>query len=132
MSDNQKSKIDSWIEETEKIKVPTKAPSRRTYDDKLVAFIDILGVTDLVQDKDDAEEVLTMMSQIQTYVKTECNTLVVNQKLDYIQIGDGFVIVTGLRQINRLCKILSIIQWRTLVDSKMLLRGAITAGCVFR
>ena len=122
--------IFEWIEETEKIEVPVSIPRRRTYDDRLVAFIDILGVTDLVQDRDDAEEILTLMSQIQTYVKNECNVLVASNKLDYIQIGDGFVIVTGLRQINRLCKILSSIQWRTLMDSKMLLRGAITAGRV--
>lgn len=130
MSEIEKPIIIEWIEEAEKIKVPTKAPLRRTYDDKLVAFIDILGVTTLAKDKYDAEKVLNIMSQVQTYVRTECYVLVADQKLDYIQIGDGFVIVTGLRQINRLCKILSSIQWRTLIESKMLLRGVITAGRV--
>jgi len=123
-------KITEWIEEAEKIKVPTKAPIRRRYDDKLVAFIDILGITDLAKDKDNAEKVLNIMSQTQAYVSNACYRLVAKRKLDYIQLGDGFVIVTSLRQINQLCKILSIIQWRTLIESKMLLRGVITAGRV--
>jgi hypothetical protein len=131
MGETQKTKIIEWIEEAKEIKVPTKALPRRTYDEKLVAFIDILGMSDLVSDtSDNAEEILTMMSEIQTHVKTECDELVAKHKLDYIQLGDGFVIVTDLRQINRLCKILSNIQWHTLIYSKMLLRGALTAGRV--
>jgi hypothetical protein len=131
MDETKKPKVIKWIEEAEEIKVPTRAAPRRTYDEKLVAYIDILGMSDLVSDtSDNAEEILTMMAEIQTYVKTECGELVAKHKLDYIQIGDGFVIVTDLRQINRLCRILANIQWRTLVYSKMLLRGAITAGRV--
>lgn len=131
MGETQKTKITEWIEEAEKIEVPTEALPRRTYDEKLVAFIDILGMSDLVSDtSDNAEEILTMMSEIQTHVKTECDELIAKHKLDYIQLGDGFVIVTDLRQINRLCRILSSIQWRTLIYSKMLLRGALTAGRV--
>lgn len=130
MNETPEPKIYEWIEETERIEVPTKAPLPRQYDDRLVAFIDILGVTDLAKDDNRAEEVLTIVSQVRTYVIAECNQLFLNRKLDYIQIGDGFVIVTGLRQINRLCRILSSIQWRTLIESKMLLRGVITAGRV--
>lgn len=129
MGDIEKPIILEWIEEAEKIKVPAEARPR-AYDDKLVAFIDILGLTDLAKEEELAEIVLTIMSQIQTYVRTECSALVNDHKLDYIQIGDGFVIVTGLRQINRLCAILSTIQWRSLFGSRVLLRGAITAGRV--
>lgn len=130
MGKTQKSRIDEWIEETERIEVPSKVPLPRKYDDRLVAFIDILGITDLAKDDDRAEEVLNIMSKVRTYVIAECNELFLEGKLDYIQIGDGFVIVTRLRQINQMCKILSFIQWRTLIESKTLLRGVLTAGRV--
>jgi len=130
MNETPKPKIHEWIEETERLEVPTKAPPPREYDVKLVAFIDILGVSDLAKDDNRAEEVLTIMSQVRTYVAAGCHELVLKGELDYIQIGDGFVIVAGLRQINRLCNILSSIQWRTLIESRTLLRGVITAGRV--
>lgn len=132
MSETERPRIVDWIEQAEKIEVPTKALPRRTYDERLVAFIDILGMTDLVQDKThDAEEIFTIMAGIQKYVGIECDELVANHKLDYIQIGDGFFIVTGLELINRLCEILSTVQWHTLIYSKMLIRGALTAGRVY-
>ena len=131
MDETQKSKISDWIAEAEKIKVPSKAAPRRTYDEGLVAFIDILGMTDLVQDKKrDAEDILTIMAAIQKHVGIECDKLAADNKLDYIPIGDGFIIVTGLGLINQLCEILSGVQWRTLIYSKMLMRGALTAGRV--
>jgi len=131
MGETQRPRIDEWIEQAERIEVPTKAVPRRTYDERLVAFIDILGMTDLVQDKThDAEEIFAIMAGIQKFVGIECDELVANQKLDYIQIGDGFVIVTELGLINRLCKILSTVQWHALIYSKMLIRGALTAGRV--
>ncbi len=130
MKGNKKPIVFDWIAETEKIEVPSKAPLPRGYDDRLVAFIDILGISDLAEDDDRAEEVLNTMSKVRTYVIAECNELFLAGKLDYIQIGDGFVIVTRLRQINRLCKILSFIQWQTLIESKTLLRGVLTAGRV--
>lgn len=131
MDKTQKEVIDKWIEETDKIIVPTTIRQRRTYDEKLVAFIDILGMADLMKDnKLDAEEILTILGEIQKCVETECAKLIAAQKLDLLHIGDGFIIVTGLRQINRLCEILSTVQWRTLVYSRMLIRGALTAGRV--
>jgi len=130
MGETQKPRILDWIEEAEKIGVPPEAPPRRAYDEKVVAFIDILGMTDLVRDKErhDAEEILTIMGQVQKYVSTECEELIKNYEAIVLQLGDGFVIVAELDCINRLCKILSTVQWQALVYSHRLLRGALTAG----
>lgn len=129
MDETQKPKIIEWIEQFEKIEGPPQALPRRAYKENLVAFIDVLGMTDLVQEKKyDAEKILTTMGEIHKYVVTECEKLASTYKIEYLQIGDGFVIVTGLRLINRICEILSTVQWRTLVYSQMLVRGALTAG----
>jgi hypothetical protein len=126
----QTPKIEKWLEGFEKIKAPTRAHPRRKYDDNLVAFIDVLGMTELVREKGhNPEGILTTMGEIQRYVVTECEKLAAaNKKISYIQIGDGFVIVTSLGLINKICELLSTVQWRTLVYSRMLVRGVLTAG----
>ena len=131
MNGDEKPIVYKWIEEREKIKVPTRITRRREYNEKLVAFIDILGMTALMKDKKhDAEEILMILSEIQKIVENECAKLIKSQKLDLLHIGDGFFIVTNLRQINSLCEILSNVQWRTLIYFGKLIRGALTVGKV--
>lgn len=101
------------------------------YEKKLVAFIDILGVKDKVKEEgDNAAQVVTLMKQIRTYVETECDTLIKKEKLNSLQIGDGFFIVSDTDCIDEICKILFMVQWQVLIDSQMLLRGVLTAGKV--
>ena len=102
------------------------------YEEKLVAFIDILGVKDKVMKEGgyDAAEVVNLMKQIRVYVETECSSLAKAGKLRSLQIGDGFFIISDTDCINEMCKILSMVQWHVLVDSQMLLRGVLTAGKV--
>ena len=121
-------KTRAWIAGPEEKEIP---PPGLPYEEKLVAFIDILGVTDKVKEGgDDAAQVVTIMKQIRTYVETECNSLVKAEKLSSLQIGDGFFIVSDTDCINEICKILSMVQWQILIDSQMLLRGVLTAGKV--
>ena len=120
--------IKEWIAGPEEREIP---PPALPYDEKLVAFIDILGVTDKVAvGGDDALQIVTIMKQVRTYVESECNTLFKEDRLISLQIGDGFVIVADTDCINEICKILSVVQWRVLIYSQMLLRGALTAGKV--
>ena len=120
-------KIKAWIAGEEKEIPPPVLP----YEKKLVAFIDILGVKDKVKEgRDDAAQVVTIMRQIRTYVETECDSLVKEQKLNSLQVGDGFFIVSDTDCIDEICKILSVVQWQVLIDSQMLLRGVLTAGKV--
>jgi hypothetical protein len=48
--------------------------------------------------------------------------------LEYIQLNDGFIIVSELDCIDELCRILCEIQWKILVEIKLPVRGALTAG----
>lgn len=124
-----KPKVLEWIEEAETvaITIPEEAP-KRMYDEKLVAWFDILGMRRKIYESNDAEEVLTIMGNLQRYVENSCEDLVAKELLDYLQISDGFIIIAELGCINELCDILCQIQWQVLVFLQMLLRGAITAG----
>jgi hypothetical protein len=121
-------KIKAWIAGPEEKEIPQPA---LPYEKKLVAFIDILGVKDKVKEEgDDAAQVVTLMKQIRTYVETECSVLVKEERLNSLQIGDGFFIVSEIDCIDEICRILSMVQWQVLIDSLMLLRGVLTAGKV--
>jgi hypothetical protein len=121
-------KAKAWAEGPEEKEIPRPTIP---YDEKLVAFIDILGVTEKVEEGGpEAAGVVTIMSQIRKYVDTECNTLITNRELHTLQIGDGYFFVADFICINEICKILSTVQWQILVYSHMLLRGALTAGGV--
>jgi len=121
-------KIQAWIAGPEEKEIP---PPALPYEKKLVAFIDILGMKDKVEESgDDAAQIITVMKHIRTYVETECNSLVKAEKLSSLQIGDGFFMVADTDCINEICRILSVVQWQVLIDSQMLLRGVLTAGKV--
>lgn len=121
-------KTRAWIAGPEEKEIP---PTVLPYEEKLVAFIDILGVKDKVKEGgDDAAQVVAIMKQIRTYVETECSSLANAEKLRSLQIGDGFFIISDTDCINEICEILSMVQWHVLVDSQMLLRGVLTAGKV--
>jgi len=128
---SEKPKILEWIAEAESSKVvPTADIQKRSYNDRLVAWIDTLAMRNKMRDSDDAEEIFTIMSRLQNYVENACSELVVKEKLNYLQISDGFIIVADLDCVNELCEILCQIQWQVLFYSQMLLRGALTAGKV--
>ena len=121
-------KVEDWLKGPEEKEI---TPPALPYEEKLVAFIDILGVRDKVKEGgDDAAQVVNIMRQIRTYVETECDPLVKKERLNSLQIGDGFFIVSDTDCINEICKILSMIQWQVLIYSQMLLRGVLTAGKV--
>ncbi|MFA5375225.1 MAG: hypothetical protein WC455_05650 [Dehalococcoidia bacterium] len=101
------------------------------YESKLVAYIDILGVKDKVENSgDDAAQIVDIMNQIRTYVDSECSELKKEDLLNSLQIGDGFFIMVDFKYVNEICEILAAVQCQILINSHMLLRGALTAGKV--
>lgn len=124
----------SDIDEKEWLKLPEEKeipPPVLPYKEKLVAYIDVLGVSDKVERSGgDAAEIVGIVNQIRTYVNAECSTLDDEGRLQSLQIGDGFFIVVNFDCVNEICEILSTVQWQILVYSHMLLRGALTAGKV--
>lgn len=129
MNEVKKPLIFEWIEEAEKLPTPKVVKHEKTYDVKLVAYIDVLGMTEKTLGGS-AEQMLTLMGNLRLCVGTECKPLSRYAKVQFLQLGDGFTIVADLSSINRLCEALSKIQWHVLVYSKMMVRGALTAGPV--
>jgi len=127
--DSEKLKVLDWIKEAEKISIPPE-PYKKNYDEKLVAWFDILGMRELMHTSDDADKILSIMGTLQKYVENSCETLVAKDKVDYLQISDGFILIGELDCINEICEVLCKVQWQVLVYLKMLIRGALTAGKV--
>jgi hypothetical protein len=124
-----KPKILDWIAEAEHV-VTLPEPIKKVYDEKLVAWFDILGMREKMHASDDADEILSIMGNLQQFVENACESLVARNKVDYLQISDGFILIAELDCINEICKILCTVQWQVLIYLRMLLRGAITAGKV--
>ena len=124
-----KLKILDWIAEAEHIETIPE-PTKKSYDDKLVAWFDILGMREKMHASDDADEILSIMGTLQKFVENACESLTAQNKVDYLQISDGFIIIADLDCIDDICKILCTVQWQVLVYLRMLLRGALTAGKV--
>jgi hypothetical protein len=121
--------LEEGLKKERSIKIePSPAPLRRQYDEKLVAWLDILGMRNKIHDykEHDAEEILTIMGRFQNYVRNSCDNL--EDKVKYMQISDGFIIVSEFECLKEICEILCQIQWKILVNDKMLLRGALTSG----
>lgn len=121
--------IDKWIKEAEKLGTEEAVePEKKRYSDKLVAWLDILGMRNKIRSSDDPEEVFNIMESLLGYVQNLCDNLSAEGRLNYLQISDGFIISAELSCINEVLEILCRIQWQVLVYTKMLLRGALTVG----
>ena len=128
-----KADISNFLEESYKkersIKVtPPPVSSRRQYDDKIVAWIDILGMRNKIRDhkNHDAEEILDIMDHFQNYIRNSCENL--EGLVKFIQISDGIIIVSEFDCLKEICGILCQIQWKILINDNMILRGALTSG----
>jgi hypothetical protein len=125
--------IRKFLEESYKkersVKVTSPTVSlRRQYDDKIVAWIDILGMRSKIRDYEnhDAEEILDIMTHFQNYIRNSCENL--EGLVKFIQISDGIIIVSEFDCLKEICGILCQIQWKILINDNMILRGALTSG----
>ena len=126
-------KILDWLNEED---LPTpqeeKETERKSYEVKIVGWIDILGIRAKIKNEKiyDAEAIINIMSELASYVSAACDKYCAKNEMNYLQIADGFMIVSDLKNANQLCSILAEIQWKILINLKMLARGAVTAGNV--
>lgn len=126
-------KILDWLNEED---LPTpqeeKETERRSYEVKIVGWIDVLGIRAKIKNEKryDAEAIINIMSELASYVSAACDKYCAKGEMYYLQIADGFMIVSDLKNANQLCSILAEIQWKILIKLKMLARGAVTAGNV--
>ena len=103
-------------------------PTRRQYDEQLVAWFDILGMREKIKayEKHDAEDIMALMGRFQNYVRNSCEGF----EIKFMQLSDGFILVADFDYLKEICEILCQIQWKVLINDKMLLRGALTLGKV--
>ena len=131
---NNDSKVLQWLSDNDAF--PTQEhheeQPRKSYDKKIVGWLDILGIRAKIKDEknNDAESIINIMSEMASYVSTSCDKYVAEEVMSYLQIADGFMLVADLDYANQVCSILADIQWKILINLKMLSRGAITAGNV--
>lgn len=125
--------IEEWFKDEASFVLPSKIEiPKREYKYKLIAWFDVLGMSKKIKEsgKSDlgAEDILTNIGKLRNCVENSCEFLLRQSKLEFIQLNDGFVIVSEIDCIDELCRILCEIQWKILVEIKLPIRGALTAG----
>jgi len=125
--------IEEWFKDEDSFVLPSKIEiAKREYKNKLIAWFDVLGMSIKIKEsgKSDsgAEDILINIGKLRNCVENSCEFLLRQSKLEFIQLNDGFVIVSELDCIDELCRILCEIQWKVLVEIKLPIRGALTAG----
>ena len=129
--------IEKWFKEEDFLDLPPDiSPPKIEYNKKLIAWFDVLGMSKKILDsgKSDsgAEDILTDIGKLSNCVENSCNLLIRQNKLEYIQLNDGFIIESDLDCIDELCGILCEIQWKVLVEIKLPIRGTLTAGQIIK
>lgn len=126
----EKSMIENWLNEGDSSGVIIEEP--KAYTKKAVAWIDILGIREMIKDEthNTAEDVITTMHTLYSFVKQACGHYEEQMQMNFLQIADGFMIAASLDCINELCEAIATIQWRVFTELQKLARGAITIGNV--
>jgi hypothetical protein len=126
----EKTMIENWLNEGDTSGAITEEP--KAYKKKAVAWIDILGVREMIKDekKYSAEDVITMMHTLRSFVNQACGHYEEKREMDFRQIADGIIIAASMDYINELCEAIATIQWRVFTELNKLTRGAITIGNV--
>ena len=122
--------IDDWIED-EKVSVVDEIKTTLTYEKKLVAFLDLLGITEEVRQKVNGseEEIISKMEKIKDIVDKEVKGIN-DGRIDMLYISDSFIFACDKEVLPLFLKVLSNIQMRILVECKTMLRGAVEYGDV--
>ncbi len=121
---------DEWL------KKPVKKPERREevkkYSNKIIAFVDVLGIKTLIEQhrNNDEYKAINKIEKIRKIVEDSTKRVkqTKNIDLEYLQISDSFVFVCDPKSIILLIELLSTIQMRIITECQFLLRGAITIG----
>lgn len=119
---------DQFLEIEEKIAAPVSRQKR--YSNKLIAFLDILGITHLIETHKNGNEheAINKFENIRKIVADSTNIIRKTDAINYVQISDSFVFVCTPEVVDKLIELLSRVQMRILVECQLLLRGAITIG----
>ena len=89
--------IDEWIEESRSIKGISEEPASTTlkYEKKLVAFLDLLGITNEIRSTTNGNEniIISKMTKIKEIVEIEIEGSPISDKMSMLYISDSFIFV---------------------------------------
>ena len=66
-----------------------------TYDKKVVAFLDLLGITQRIMADQKGDEIVAVMEKIKKIVDSQVDVFEYKDTLDYLYISDSFIFVCG-------------------------------------
>lgn len=136
MSKNKKKKI-AGVTYDEWLKKPAKKPTKpvrikeiKKYSNQLIAFVDVLGIKDLIEKyrSNDEHIAINKIRKIRKIVESSTEIIKRTGSIDYLQISDSFVFVCDPKTIILLIELLATIQMRIITECQFLVRGAITIG----
>lgn len=126
--------IDEWIEESQSIEGISEELGSTTlkYEKKLVAFLDLLGITNEIRSTTNGNEniIISKMTKIKEIVEIEIEGSPISDKMSMLYISDSFIFVCEQEALAYFLALLSNIQMRVLVECKTMLRGALEYGDV--
>jgi len=100
-------------------------------DKKVVAFIDVLGVTSRVKNRESTEEVVKEIRKIRGFTRKMMKELRIEPSVTMLAVSDCLIFATEIEKKNDLIALLSYLQHFCLCeDQPILLRGAIAFGDV--
>ena len=115
--------IDDWLDkETLDTQLEeTQEESTLKYDKKLVAFLDLLGITHLIKTKIDGQEreVIAQMEKIKGIVEIESKEYIEADDLNLLHISDSFIFACSPNSTT-ITRFTSIVQMRILIECRIL------------
>jgi len=121
--------LEEWLKR-KKVLPDDKIIEDRKYSRKLIAYLDILGIRDLVCNNIDGDEykVIDKIEKMRKIAETTSKLLMNDEFFDFLHISDSFVFVSEPNVLEDLLVILASIQMRIILECHYLLRGAVTIG----
>lgn len=119
---------DTFIDKAEKKPAPREV--RKKYTNKLIAYLDVLGIRQLIEDNRKGNEHIAIdkIEEMRKIVSTSSDISDGIEDFNYLHISDSFVFVCKPKSVILLIELLSTIQTRIINECNFLLRGAITVG----
>lgn len=119
---------DTFIDKAEK--EPAPKAERKKYTNKLIAYLDVLGIRQLIEDNRKGKEYIAIdkIEEMRKIVDSSSGISDGIEDFNYIHISDSFVFVCKPKSVISLIELLATIQTRIINECNFLLRGAITVG----
>lgn len=119
---------DEWLDKAERKPAPKAV--RKRYTNKLIAYLDVLGIKQLIEDNRKGNEHIAIdkIEEMRKIVNTSSNISDSIEEFNYLHVSDSFVFVCKPKSVISLIELLATIQTRIINECNLLLRGAITIG----